>query len=70
MFGVIYDYTASLLLFVFIVWTCESTEHGSVFFHYAVVDTQNCYPEVVSWKFSKLLVWMHIFCIMHEASNI
>lgn len=31
MLGVIYDYMASLLLFVFIVWTYESTEHGSVF---------------------------------------
>lgn len=31
MLGVIYDYTASLLLFVFIVWTYESTKHGSVF---------------------------------------
>lgn len=31
MLGVIYDYLASLLHFVFIVWTHESTKHGSVF---------------------------------------
>lgn len=31
MLGVIYDYIARLLLFVFIVWTYESTEHSSVF---------------------------------------
>lgn len=30
MLGVIDDYMASSLLFVFIVWTYESTEHGSV----------------------------------------
>ncbi len=31
MLGVIYDYMPCLLHFVFIVWTHESTEHGSVF---------------------------------------
>lgn len=31
MLGVIYDYMACLPLFVFIVWTHESTEHVSVF---------------------------------------
>ena len=71
MLGVIYDYMASLLLFVFIVWTYESTEHGSVFLIMLLCGhRENYYSEVVSWKFCKLLVWMHILCIMHEASNI
>lgn len=29
MLSVIYDYMASLLLFVFIVWIYKSTEHGT-----------------------------------------
>lgn len=32
--------------------------------------TENYFSEVVSWKLCKLLVWMHIFCIMHEASSV
>lgn len=71
MLGVIYDYIARLLLFVFIVKTYESTEHSTekCVSHYAAVDTEYNLSEVVSWKLCKLLVWMHIFYIMHEGSN-
>lgn len=52
----IYDYMAGLLLSVFIVYTYESTECGSLFVIMLFVATQKYYTGVVSWKFCKLLV--------------